>query len=109
MSRAPSLRFESGFIQRADFFIQLPVSGFGLRVANLFRQCREIDADAFTFFQRNGVPASLTQSAATSVINTTAWGPPSASYPATSCDITEFFGTQRSVCACFLSRYEADI
>jgi len=47
------------------------------------------------FWTRGSIPASITQ--ATSAVDVSTWGPPSASYPSTACDVTEFFGPQRLV------------
>jgi len=47
------------------------------------------------FWTRGSIPASITQ--ATSAVDVSTWGPPSASYPSTACDVTVFFGPQRLV------------
>jgi len=49
------------------------------------------------FWARNSIPTSITPTTASSTVDVSTWGPPSASYPATGCDITEFFGAQRLV------------
>jgi hypothetical protein len=47
--------------------------------------------------QRANIPASVTQSTSTSPIDISDWGPPSASYPSTTCNITQFFSPQNLV------------
>ncbi|KDQ60268.1 glycoside hydrolase family 16 protein [Jaapia argillacea MUCL 33604] len=50
------------------------------------------------FWSRANVPASISQATNTSAItDLSQWGPPSASYPASTCNITEFFGPQQLV------------
>ncbi|TFK47593.1 hypothetical protein OE88DRAFT_1771177 [Heliocybe sulcata] len=50
------------------------------------------------FWSRADVPASIAFATNTSSItDLSSWGPPSASYPATSCNITEFFTAQQLV------------
>ncbi|KAJ7232980.1 glycoside hydrolase family 16 protein [Mycena haematopus] len=49
------------------------------------------------FWSRPNVPASITQSTATSSIDLSDWGPPSASYVNTTCTIENFFGPQKMV------------
>ncbi|KAJ6571815.1 hypothetical protein B0H19DRAFT_1372785 [Mycena capillaripes] len=49
------------------------------------------------FWSRPNVPASITQATATSSIDLSDWGPPSASYVNTTCTIEEFFGPQNLV------------
>ncbi|KAF7350507.1 Rhodanese domain-containing protein [Mycena venus] len=49
------------------------------------------------FWSRPNVPASITQSTATSSIDLSDWGPPSASYINSTCTIENFFGPQRMV------------
>jgi hypothetical protein len=47
--------------------------------------------------QRPNIPASITQATPTSNMNISDWGMPSAAYPATGCNITEFFPAQELV------------
>lgn len=59
-----------------------------------------VDADerlTFGTFQRNDIPASLTQATSTSGIDISTWGPPSASYPSATCNISQFFTPQQLV------------
>ncbi|KAG5641388.1 hypothetical protein DXG03_005355 [Asterophora parasitica] len=49
------------------------------------------------FWSRPNVPPSITQTTNTSTIEISQWGPPSASFPASSCDITKFFSPQNLV------------
>ncbi|KAG6865061.1 hypothetical protein C0991_005380 [Blastosporella zonata] len=49
------------------------------------------------FWSRPDIPASITNAASTSNMDTTTFGTPSASWPSTTCDITELFGPQQLV------------
>ena len=58
---------------------------------------RTLTATSFflLFLQRGSIPAQVTQARSSSAVDVSTWGPPSASYPATGCDVTEFFSAQR--------------
>lgn len=47
--------------------------------------------------QRPNIPQSILSATSTSSIDVSQWGPPSASFPATTCNITEFFTPQNLV------------
>lgn len=49
------------------------------------------------FWTRNSIPAYITQPSASSTMDISTWGPPSASFPATTCNVTKFFAAQRLV------------
>ncbi|KIY70854.1 glycoside hydrolase family 16 protein [Cylindrobasidium torrendii FP15055 ss-10] len=49
------------------------------------------------FWSRSNVPAGIAASNSTSPLDISSWGPPTASYPATYCNITEFFSRQKLV------------
>lgn len=49
------------------------------------------------FWSRPNIPPSIIQAAGRSSIDVSQWGPPSASYPAVTCDITQFFSPQNLV------------
>ncbi|KAG5637617.1 hypothetical protein H0H81_003951 [Sphagnurus paluster] len=49
------------------------------------------------FWSRANVPPSITNSTGTSGIDISQWGPPSASFPATTCNITQFFSPQNLI------------
>ncbi|KAI9511857.1 concanavalin A-like lectin/glucanase domain-containing protein [Russula earlei] len=49
------------------------------------------------FWSRADLPPSILQATATSSIDISGWGPPSASYPASGCDICRFFTAQHLV------------
>lgn len=49
------------------------------------------------FWSRSNVPASISATTASTGVDLSDWGPPSASYPATSCNIPEFFSAQNLV------------
>jgi hypothetical protein len=47
--------------------------------------------------QRANLPRSILEATSTSSIDISEWGPPSASYPASACDIPRFFTAQQLV------------
>lgn len=47
--------------------------------------------------QRPDIPASITNSTSTSSLDISQWGQPTASYPASSCNISQYFGPQQLV------------
>ncbi|KAK7050246.1 GH16 domain-containing protein [Favolaschia claudopus] len=49
------------------------------------------------FWPRANIPTSITQATPTSEMNLTDWGTPSAAYPASGCNVTEFFPAQQLV------------
>ncbi|KAG9218256.1 hypothetical protein CCMSSC00406_0005937 [Pleurotus cornucopiae] len=49
------------------------------------------------FWGRANIPPSVIQATSTSPLDVSQWGPPSASYPSTSCNITQFFSAQNIV------------
>ncbi|KAK0446083.1 glycoside hydrolase family 16 protein [Desarmillaria tabescens] len=49
------------------------------------------------FWSRPNVPASISATTASTGVDLSDWGPPSASYPATYCNIPEFFSAQNLV------------
>ena len=49
------------------------------------------------YLQRPNVPASITSANSTSGIDISQWGPPSAAYPASGCNIPQFFTPQNLV------------
>ncbi|KAF8886573.1 glycoside hydrolase family 16 protein [Infundibulicybe gibba] len=49
------------------------------------------------FWSRPNVPASITQATSSSGMDVSQWGPPSASFPAAGCNITQFFTPQNLV------------
>jgi len=49
------------------------------------------------FWSRPNIPPSILEATSTSPIDITEWGPPSASYPAFSCNIPQFFSAQQLV------------
>ncbi|KAL0958359.1 hypothetical protein HGRIS_000501 [Hohenbuehelia grisea] len=49
------------------------------------------------FWSRPNIPPSITGATSTSGIDISQWGPPSASYPSTTCNITQFFSPQTLV------------
>lgn len=49
------------------------------------------------FWSRPDIPASITNSTSTSSLDISQWGQPTASYPASSCNISQYFGPQQLV------------
>ncbi|KAF4563910.1 hypothetical protein EYR36_003155 [Pleurotus pulmonarius] len=49
------------------------------------------------FWSRANIPPSVTEATSTSPMDVSQWGPPSASYPSTTCNITQFFSAQNIV------------
>ncbi|KAI9444261.1 glycoside hydrolase family 16 protein [Lactarius indigo] len=49
------------------------------------------------FWTRANLPPSILQATSTSSIDISEWGPPSASYPATTCNISQYFTAQQLV------------
>ncbi|KAF8271845.1 glycoside hydrolase family 16 protein [Lactarius quietus] len=52
---------------------------------------------AIWFWTRANLPPSILQATSTSSIDISEWGPPSASYPAVTCDISKYFTAQQLV------------
>ncbi|KIJ33053.1 glycoside hydrolase family 16 protein, partial [Sphaerobolus stellatus SS14] len=46
------------------------------------------------FWERKNIPDSLSSSSAPKTLDTSSWGMPAASFPSTSCNISQFFGPQ---------------
>ncbi|KAL1667300.1 glycoside hydrolase family 16 protein [Schizophyllum commune] len=57
----------------------------------------QFDVSGIWFWSRPHVPASITQSTSTSGVDLSDWGPPSAAFPSTTCNITEYFTPQNLV------------
>ncbi|KAJ6486835.1 glycoside hydrolase family 16 protein [Mycena sanguinolenta] len=70
-------------------------SGFAAAGGGVY--AAQFDYTGIWFWSRPDVPASITQSTATSSIDLSDWGPPSASYVNTTCTIENFFGPQKMV------------
>ncbi|KAJ6627720.1 concanavalin A-like lectin/glucanase domain-containing protein [Mycena sp. CBHHK59/15] len=72
-------------------------SGFAAANGGAFALQFDVSGIYMWFWSRLDIPASLAQATATSTMNLSDWGTPSAAYPAAGCNITEFFPAQHLV------------
>jgi len=72
-------------------------SGFALVGGGVWACQFDVAGIFIWFWSRPNVPASITSANSTSPIDISQWGTPSASYPSTTCNITEFFTPQNLV------------
>ncbi|KAG6865060.1 hypothetical protein C0991_005379 [Blastosporella zonata] len=72
-------------------------SGFNSAGGGVFATQIDVTGVYIWFWGRSNIPASITAATSTSSIDTTTFGMPSASYPATGCNFTDFFGPQQLV------------
>lgn len=73
-------------------------SGFAAARGGVWATQFDVAGIFIWFWSRSNVPPSITQATSTSSIDISQWGPPSASFPASSsCNITEFFTPQQLV------------
>jgi len=96
------------------YAIQIAASGiyswfWSVRLTWFFKCCLFSNV-----FQRPDIPDNVKQSTSISTIDTTVWGLPTAAYPASACNITQFFPPQNLVllttlcgvwCVVLISRY----
>jgi hypothetical protein len=70
-------------------------SGFAQAGGGVF--AAQLDASGINmwFWSRPNVPASITEATSSNTIDISTWGNPSAAYPTSSCDISQYFGAQR--------------
>ncbi|KAF9003228.1 hypothetical protein BDQ17DRAFT_489203 [Cyathus striatus] len=71
--------------------------GFAAAGGGVYAAQFDVSGIYIWFWSRPNIPPSVTQSTSSSAIDISDWGLPSASYPAGSCDITQFFGAQQLV------------
>ncbi|KAF9456885.1 glycoside hydrolase family 16 protein [Collybia nuda] len=71
--------------------------GFAAAGGGVFATQFDVSGIYIWFWSRPNIPPSITQASSTSPMDVSQWGPPSASYPSTSCDITKFFSPQNLV------------
>ncbi|KAG6907308.1 hypothetical protein DXG01_009472, partial [Tephrocybe rancida] len=72
-------------------------AGFNNAGGGVFATQLDVSGVYIWFWDRPNIPASITGATSTSKMDTTTWGMPSASYPATGCNFTQFFGPQQLV------------
>jgi hypothetical protein len=73
------------------------MSGFAAAGGGVYAAQFDYTGIFIWFWSRPNVPASITESTATSSIDLSDWGPPSASYVNNTCTIENFFGPQKMV------------
>jgi len=73
-------------------------SGFAAAGGGVWATQFDVSGIFIWFWSRSDIPPSITQATSTSSIDISQWGPPSASFPATSsCNLTQFFTPQQLV------------
>ncbi|KAG6907307.1 hypothetical protein DXG01_009471 [Tephrocybe rancida] len=72
-------------------------AGFNNAGGGVFATQIDISGVYIWFWSRPDIPPSIKEATSTSNMDTTTWGMPSASYPATGCNFTAFFGPQQLV------------
>ncbi|KAF7338906.1 GH16 domain-containing protein [Mycena sanguinolenta] len=86
----PSIKF--WFRTRFLFISHLPLVIFiDIELMTIRRR------DIHLVLAAHGIPASVSQATPTTTMNLTDWGMPSAAYPASGCNITEFFPPQQLI------------
>ncbi|TFK67584.1 hypothetical protein BDN72DRAFT_842854 [Pluteus cervinus] len=71
--------------------------GFNNAGGGVFAAQFDVSGIFIWFWSRPNIPPSITQATSTSAIDISQWGPPSASYPSTTCNIAQFFTSQQLV------------
>ncbi|KAF9016159.1 hypothetical protein BDZ89DRAFT_1022929 [Hymenopellis radicata] len=79
-------------VQENSFLTGLAVAG-GAVWATQF----DVAGPSIWFWSRPNIPASITNSNFSAPLDISQWGPPTASYPAKYCNITEFFTPQKLI------------
>jgi len=76
-------------------------NSFGVGFANagggVFVTQLDVSGVYFWFWSRPDIPDSIKSATSTSTIDPSTWGPPSASYPTTTCNYTQYFSPQQLV------------
>jgi len=72
-------------------------SGFAAAGGGVWATQFDVSGIYIWYWSRPDVPASVNQATSTSRFDISTWGPPSASFPATRCNIAEFFGSQNII------------
>ncbi|KAK0243457.1 hypothetical protein EDD85DRAFT_947620 [Armillaria nabsnona] len=71
--------------------------GFNQNGGGVFALQFEVSGAYIWFWPRQNIPKSLTSATSTSNIDTTDWGVPSASFPASGCDLQKLFKPQKLI------------
>ncbi|KIJ97255.1 glycoside hydrolase family 16 protein [Laccaria amethystina LaAM-08-1] len=72
-------------------------AAFGERGGGVYAMSMEQEGVYVWFWSRADVPSSITTATSTSTMDTTSWGLPTAAYPASGCNITQYFPPQNLV------------
>ncbi|KAF8067625.1 glycoside hydrolase family 16 protein [Lyophyllum atratum] len=72
-------------------------AGFAAAGGGVFAAQFDVAGIFIWFWSRPNIPPSILQATSSSPIDVSQWGPPSASFPATTCNITQFFSPQNLV------------
>ncbi|KAJ3848997.1 glycoside hydrolase family 16 protein [Lentinula lateritia] len=72
-------------------------SGFAQAGGGVFATQLDVSGIYMWFWPRSSLPASISQADSASTMNLTDWGTPTASYPASACNITQYFQPQQLV------------
>nr|GAT48809.1 predicted protein [Mycena chlorophos] len=71
--------------------------GFATAGGGVYAVQMDVNGIYLWFWSRSDIPKSISGSTATSTLDVSDWGTPSAAYPATTCNITEFFQPQQMI------------
>ncbi|KAF5380159.1 hypothetical protein D9615_006142 [Tricholomella constricta] len=72
-------------------------AGFAAAGGGVFAAQFDVSGIFIWFWSRPNIPLSILQATSASPIDISEWGPPSASFPSTTCNITQFFSPQNLV------------
>lgn len=72
-------------------------TGFAAAGGGVFAAQFDVAGIFIWFWSRPNIPQSVLQATSSSPIDISQWGPPSASFPATTCNITQFFSPQNLI------------
>ncbi|RDB16079.1 putative glycosidase C21B10.07 [Hypsizygus marmoreus] len=71
--------------------------GFAAAGGGVFAAQFDVAGIFIWFWSRPNIPPSILEATSTSSLDVSQWGPPSASFPSTTCDITKFFRPQNLI------------
>ncbi|KAJ3827032.1 concanavalin A-like lectin/glucanase domain-containing protein [Lentinula raphanica] len=72
-------------------------SGFAQAGGGVFATQLDVSGIYMWFWSRSDIPASISQANSSSTMNLTDWGTPTAAYPSSACNITQYFQPQNLV------------
>ncbi|KAF8635259.1 hypothetical protein AX15_000482 [Amanita polypyramis BW_CC] len=72
-------------------------AGFAQAGGGVYATQIDVSGIYIWFWSRNNVPENIKSASSTSAIDTSAWGPPSAAFPSTTCDHSQYFTAQQLV------------